>query len=687
LTNPKLDAALDAASRGFRVFPISPGSKKPPKDFPWKERATTDAATIRGWWTEAPDSNIGIAAGHGLLVVDADTKDGKPGLDSLDMLDMLGLPAGLRVATPSGGVHVYLAAGSHRNRVGSVPGHPGIDIRSDGGYVLGPGSVVDGKPYRILVDTHAIDASPTWFDELLRADAPEHMPKSEQPLVELDRPENIARASAWLANAAPEAIEGAGGDDATYRVAAKLRDLGLSEASAVDLMLEHWNEDKASPPWQPDELAGKVENAFRYASGGWGAATAAGEFGAIDIGDVGVAPTIEVGNPTTEPPQGPIRARQYAFTDPSLIPPRQWLYGRHLARKFVSVTVAPGGLGKSSLVIGEWLAMATGKNLLGAGEHAPLTVWYWNLEDPYDELQRRVQAAIQHYGLTADDIGDRLYVDSGRDMALRLAILDKNSGARIVRPVADSLVAEMQRLGIDALAVDPFVSSHAVPENDTNGMDAVVKEWGRIADRADVAIELVHHTRKMGSTEAETTVESARGAKALTDAARDTRVLNRMARDEGEKAGVDNHRLYFRTYSDKANMAPPADRSDWFKLESVALANGDDVGVVVPWDWPDPFAEVTAEHVKRVQAAVAEGEYRESVLSKEWVGHLVAEIVGLDVTIPSEKEKVKKMVREWIEKRWLKVRRVRDEKGKERPVVDVGKPLQENDCEPVAVDE
>jgi hypothetical protein len=48
-----------------------------------------------------------------------------------------------------------------------------------------------------------------------------------------------------------------------------------------------------------------------------------------------------------------------------VIPPREWLYGRHYQRGVVSGTVAPGGRGKSSLVMVEAVAMATCRNLLG----------------------------------------------------------------------------------------------------------------------------------------------------------------------------------------------------------------------------------------------------------------------------------------------------------------------------------
>src|SRR3546814_19065355 len=34
---------------------------------------------------------------------------------------------------------------------------------------------------------------------------------------------------------------------------------------ALELMLEHWNETKAHPPWAPEDLAKKVENTWRYA--------------------------------------------------------------------------------------------------------------------------------------------------------------------------------------------------------------------------------------------------------------------------------------------------------------------------------------------------------------------------------------------------------------------------------------
>jgi hypothetical protein len=146
---PFVDSALGLARRGFRVFPLEPGAKIPVYAFAWKDLASSDVSAIRSWWRQWPDANIGVATGRGLVVLDADVKGGKRGLESLDLLDALGLPDSLRVATPSGGVHVYLRCNGERgNSVASLKGFPDIDVRGDGGFVVGPGSMVNGVEYK-----------------------------------------------------------------------------------------------------------------------------------------------------------------------------------------------------------------------------------------------------------------------------------------------------------------------------------------------------------------------------------------------------------------------------------------------------------------------------------------------------------------------------------------------------------
>ena len=155
----------------------------------------------------------------------------------------------------------------------------------------------------------------------------------------------------------------------------------------------------------------------------------------------------------------------------------------------------------------------------------------------------------------------------------------------------------------------------------------------------------MHHTRKAPAG-TEVTAESSRGAKALTDAARVARALNQMSEEDGAKAGVENHRLFFRAFNDKANLAPPVVASDWFRLASVWLENGpaggDSVGVVTHWDWPDPLSGVTGNDFDKVAPRDPRGgSWRNDVRSPStWVGNAVAQALDLDVEDKADKAKV-----------------------------------------------
>jgi hypothetical protein len=94
----------------------------------------------------------------------------------------------------------------------------------------------------------------------------------------------------------------------------------------------------------------------------------------------------------------------YVFRNPSQIPRRQFVYGKHLTRGSVSATVAPGGVGKSSLKLVDAVAMAVGRNLLGDKPIAPLRVWYINLEDERVEVERRVAAICLYFNINAEDL-------------------------------------------------------------------------------------------------------------------------------------------------------------------------------------------------------------------------------------------------------------------------------------------
>lgn len=371
-----------------------------------------------------------------------------------------------------------------------------------------------------------------------------------------------------------------------------------------------------------------------------------------------------------------IAAKAWKLPDPKAIPPREWLYGHHYIRKFVSVTISPGGVGKTSLGMGEALSMATGRELFGVKVHQRSRVWIWNGEDPQDELDRRLASACFHFGISQADIEGMLFVNSGREMPLVTATQTKD-GARIAVPVVDKLCEEIRANGIDVMIVDPFVSSHAVTENDNMAMDLVVKQtWAAIADRTNCSVDLVHHAKKVGGQEV--TAESARGAVSLIGAARAARVLNPMTSDEAGKANVENRRLHFRETDAKANLAPPSEASIWYKMASHVLGNAtnerpsDNVGVATLWKWPSAAEGLQVSDLLAVQRAIHVGSYKENAQADNWVGKAVAEALSLDVADEKHKARVKELLKIWIRSGALKVEQKEDKHRRLSPHVIVG---------------
>lgn len=276
-----LDHALAQAALGRHVFPLRPGTKEPYKDFHWTVESTTDPDKIREWFKKWPKANYGIDCGKsGLAVIDEDTKNGKVGDRTLLelQLDHDDLPPTVTVQTPSGGRQYYYA-GVIPSTVSEKGLGLDVDTRGIGGYVVGPGSVINANPYTVITNGTPVAPVPTWVVDLL-ANRVRTGKKPQTPLIELDQEHHIAQAVAYLEQA--EGAEyGKGGDNYTITVAARLKDLGISEEMAVELMLEHWD-DKCSPPWGPGGIALKVKNSYQHCTQkAPGEATAEGAFAEV----------------------------------------------------------------------------------------------------------------------------------------------------------------------------------------------------------------------------------------------------------------------------------------------------------------------------------------------------------------------------------------------------------------------
>lgn len=381
------------------------------------------------------------------------------------------------------------------------------------------------------------------------------------------------------------------------------------------------------------------------------------------------------------PPRKTIKASPFVYRPPETIPPREMVYGRHFVRKFISGTLAPGGVGKSTMALVEAVAMASGRDLLGVKVREPIAVWYWCGEDPLDEIERRVAGILLHFKIDPSEIAGRLFIDSGRDCEIVVATESKD-GAVIAEPVMQDLEATIRENNISVWILDPFVSCHEVSENDNNKIGRVMKELALLADRTNSAGDLVHHVRK-NATGSETTVEDGRGAKAFSDRCRSVRTLNRMTKAEADDFGVDEEvaiRL-FRVDIGKSNLFPPARAAVWRLLVSQSLGNGVDggpddfVGVVSTWAAPGLFDHVTTLDVQRVQQEIGKGSWREDQRAAEWAGKAVARALEWDLTDAGAKGRIKQMLKVWLRNKVLETYEGKDAKGMLRTFVRPGKPM------------
>ena len=137
-----LEHALTLRSSGYSVIPIREGEKRPLiKWVEYQERIASEEEVTR-WFTRDPDANLAVVTGRisQLIVVDIDPRNGgEPIIDGTHL-------GHATTATGGGGWHYFL---SYVPALAETkPGlYPGIDIKSDGGYVLTPPSRTDA-PYR-----------------------------------------------------------------------------------------------------------------------------------------------------------------------------------------------------------------------------------------------------------------------------------------------------------------------------------------------------------------------------------------------------------------------------------------------------------------------------------------------------------------------------------------------------------
>lgn len=702
-----LDLALSYIARGWPVFPVRGKEEyddvtgevyapKTPYPSNGLKSATTSERIVREWWRRYPDAMVGVPTGRtiGAFVLDLDIKPGAgDGHDWLAQMESENgqLPATARAKTMGDGTHIFFRHQEGiRNR-----GKLGIatDIRGEGGYIVAPGSrTVDGRSYE-WTDESEIAEAPDWLLQLLLPPPqPEYRGDWQYKPGDNDRYVNRAVEAeltelastpagnrGYQLNASAFAIGqlvGAGGlsrDEAEHGLYSAAVSCGVAQKDGereTRAKIRRGLDAGAKQPRQIPQPSHDNDNTrlvdiSRMIANGLARARA--DSGKVEqepatpTAEVDAKPDSVQDNRQPEPdptePAPAIVATPFSWVNPASLARREFVYGTHYIRKYVSVTSSPGGLGKTSNSIVEALSMVTGRALLGSKPPQPVKVWLFNAEDPRDEMERRIMAAAIHYKLKPGDIAGRLFMDTGREQELVVAVDDKK-GVRIQAPIVEAVVSQIKSNGIDVMIIDPFVSTHRVNENDNGAIDAVAKLWGKIADETNCAIDVVHHIRKVSDRDA--TVEDSRGAVSLISAARSARILNQMSGDQASEAGInqEDRFSYFNVNSGKSNMTVRSGRVDWRKLVSVPLGNGrgltkpqDFAGVVTEWKWPSAeeiAGETTPEQLAQIKMLVDNGAYKEKANAKPWVGEAVAYVLGMDADEKATRKKITALLKQWF---------------------------------------
>lgn len=310
--------------------------------------------------------------------------------------------------------------------------------------------------------------------------------------------------------------------------------------------------------------------------------------------------------------RGPIPKLLPAGFDVRKLPRRPFILGHRFMAGAVTLGVGAPGAGKSNLAILSALAIASGRALTGEEVHRSGRVWIHNNEDDTDELRRRIGGMLQSYEIDFESIRPNLFVTSGLDEPLVVAIKERAGVAR-TEAIAD-LIAYITEQGIVHLVIDPLISIHrGVSENSNEEIEQVIEAIQHIAHETGCSIDLIHHTLKpqsqRGNTEALAgDMNAARGASSLIGAVRLVYTVAVMSQATADKLGLHPAEAgrFVRVDHGKGNYSARDPNVRWFELEPFNIGNagqdadnvlamGDTVAVPKPWEPPSPIAEQSTQ--------------------------------------------------------------------------------------------
>jgi hypothetical protein len=285
-----------------------------------------------------------------------------------------------------------------------------------------------------------------------------------------------------------------------------------------------------------------------------------------------------------------------ADPEPSQLPPREWMMATQFCKQFISGVIGPGGVGKTSLRILQFIAMAIGRSLTGHHVFRRCRVLIVGLEDSRTELQRRIAAARIHHRIPKADLKGWLhYITIEELKGMKLATMSPDGPQK--GKLAAVLRHLVKTLNLDVVGIDPTIKAHELNENLNKEMDFVCDLLAQMAIELNIAVDLSMHARKGPREPGDS--DAGRGASSVRDGGRLIQTLSAMAEEEAKAFGIepDDRCDYVRLDRGKVNIVRKAGAADWLRLVDVPLGNatemypnGDHVQTVEIWQPPETWA-------------------------------------------------------------------------------------------------
>ena len=235
----------------------------------------------------------------------------------------------------------------------------------------------------------------------------------------------------------------------------------------------------------------------------------------------------------------------------------------------VGMIAAPGGTGKSMLILEILTAVATGKDITEGAINVKKTgkCTYICLEDPEIVLHYRIHnlSAFLHPTLR-EELDRNLTIYTNRQI---FEIVDANGIINQRNFDLLKRISEGQRL----VVIDTLRRIHSADENKAGQMSALLQAFEVIAKETGTSFLLVHHTGK-------NTENKSRGSSVLYDNIRYQLNLEKVDKKEANNMGIADHTRAVRLVNTKSNYAPIEKEKILYRIDHGVLRLFDAVNSV-----------------------------------------------------------------------------------------------------------